>query len=91
MMLTALVIVAIIVHVKWFIKKRSSKFPAIGTKWCYSTYMQRYVAEVIKHHPLTGELTILRVREGELRSNGSELRVNSTQFISSVTPYREKK
>jgi FtsZ-interacting cell division protein ZipA len=88
--IASIVIITIIVHALWFTKRRSMSFPPIGSRWCYSTYMQRYVAEVVEHHPFTGEITILRTRDGEPRSLGSSMRVNAEQFISAVTPYRAK-
>jgi hypothetical protein len=84
----SIVIVTVITHALWFAKRRSVNFPPIGSRWCYSTYMQRYVAEVIEHHPFSSEITILRTRDGEPRSLGTRLRVNSEQFMSAVTTYK---
>jgi len=84
-------LIAATVHIAWFMRQRSSRFPAIGTKWGYGTYMKRYVAEVVEHHLLTNEITIVRTEEGNPHSTKSYMRVDPTKFIASVTPYREKR
>ena len=84
-------IIAVTVHIAWFLRQRSSKFPAIGTKWGYGTYMKRYVAEVVEHHPFTNEITVIRTEEGNTFSVRMLVRIDSEKFMASVVPYREKR
>jgi len=84
-------LIAATVHVAWFLRQRSSRFPAIGTKWAYATYMKKYVSEVMEHHPLTNEITVIRVEEGNPLSAKTRLRVNSEKFMATVSPYKEKR
>jgi uncharacterized protein YqiB (DUF1249 family) len=85
------IIIAVTAHIAWFARQRSAKFPAIGTKWTYGTYMKRYVAEVIEHHPFTNEITVIRTEEGSTLSVRMHVRIDSEKFMASVVPYREKR
>ncbi len=91
MLLGLSLLIAATVHIAWFMRQRSSRFPAIGTKWGYGTYMKRYVAEVVEHHPLTNEITISRTEEDNPFSTKSRLRVDPEKFMATVTPYKEKR
>jgi len=91
LLLSSVLIVAIVTHVSWFLRRRASRFPAIGTKWGYGTYMKRYVAEVVDHHPLTNEVTVVRTEEDNPFSGRTYLRVDPAKFMSMVTPYKEKR
>ncbi len=53
--------------------------------------MKRYVAEVVDHHPLTNEVTVVRTEEDNPFSGRTYLRVDPAKFMSMVTPYKEKR
>jgi hypothetical protein len=73
------------------LRKRSSRFPAVGTRWSYGTYLKRYIAEVVEHHPFANEITVLRVEDGNPLSKSTRLRVDPEKFMAMVTPYKEKR
>lgn len=91
MLLGLSLIVAAAVHTMWLMRKRSAKFPAIGTRWSYGTYMKRYVAEVLHHHPLTNEITVSRTEDGNPRSPRVLMRMDPAKLMSTALPYKEKR
>jgi len=89
--IVSMFVVSAVIHLAWIMRRRTLRYPAIGTKWGYSTYMKRYVAEVVSHHPLNNEITVIRYEDGNPLASRTYMRVDPEKFMSSVTPYKEKR
>jgi hypothetical protein len=85
-----LLIAAIPIHVLWLRKRRLALMPPIGSKWVYCSYVSAYKAEVIEHHPFTGEVTLVRIRLNDPLEVRTTVNVNAKNFLASAKPLREK-
>ena len=86
-----IIIAAIPMHLLWLRRRRQSLLPPIGSEWLHGSYLSIYKAEVIEQHPLTGDITISRVKIDDPLGLRTTLRVNAKKFLSSSKPYRERK